>query len=265
MKRIRKILAIIIFLIGVGTLLGGCAKRYTSEDKINFAQKKLADKYGEQFEVTEINYISGTTFNVYAYSVNHPDVIFDAHYNMAVSGYNEYEYDRYIEALVAEQYKELAEEQLEDVKYDYYIDSWLGMQDRDIPLTDTTITIEEYNAVSSQGNHTPNIKIFFTNKVLKENDDYIYDILKKISDGFNCNFGVFFLTEKDLTMVKTEYETCENLDGATVSYLERAYSWGNEWENGKHGYLTFQSEVLGKKTYEEFEKEMEVIRDDAGY
>lgn len=39
MKRIRKILAIVIFLIGIGTLLGGCAKRYTSEDKIKFAQK----------------------------------------------------------------------------------------------------------------------------------------------------------------------------------------------------------------------------------
>lgn len=214
--------------------------------------------------MTEINYISGTTFNVYAYSVDHPNVIFDAHYNIAVSGYNEYEYDRYIEALVAEQYKALAEEQLEDVKYDYYIDSWLGMQDREVPLTDTSISIEEYNKVSSQGNHTPSIKLYIINTVLRENDEYIYNMLTNISNSSSCNFSVFFLSKADLTMVKTEFETRENLSGPTQNHLDTTYSWLSDW--GKHGFIRFQAEAFGGYiTFEEFKEEMEVIRHDAGY
>ena len=270
MKKLKKVLIILLLLMGISLLFSGCEKRYTNEDRIECAKRKLSNKYGEEFQIIEVFGIENGSFNVYAYSLDHPDVIFKAwYYSMSTNAeYAEYEYDRYIEALVAEQYKDLAKEQVKDLEYDYYIDSWLGSQTTEVPLTDTSITIEEYNAVSAQDKPTPRIEIYFTDKVLKENDEYIYDMLRRISDSLNCNLGVFFITEKDLEMVKTEYETCEKLDGEAVRYLERTYSCGNEWENGKHGYLTFNSEdseLIGQITFEEFKEEMEVIRKDAGY
>ena len=93
MKKIKKLLTVIILLMGISVLLSGCEKTYTEKERIKFAQKKLSDKYGEEFEITYVFNADRRWFNVYAYSVNHPDVIFEASYDMEWSSYSEYDYD----------------------------------------------------------------------------------------------------------------------------------------------------------------------------
>lgn len=272
MKRVRKIVLAVVLILGIGALLSGCSKRYTDEDRIEYAQKLLFNKYGERFKITEV---FGTDnrwgwFDVYAYSVNHPDVIFRGHYGMDENDeYTESENDYYIEELVAEQYKDLAEEELKDFAYDYYLDSRLrGRQEREIPLTDSTITIEEFNAITEDKHKDAHFYLYITDEALKESDEYLYDTLKSVAECIEYATGVFFFTKKDLEMIKDEYKIHSVLNGSTQTYIDSNYSWISEWKYGdhKHGYIMFQAPAYdGIITFEFFQEQMAVIRADAGY
>ena len=178
---------------------------YTKEDMEKYAEERLEKKYGEEFVVCDFINISGTTFQAYAYPKNNPDIIFRISYNVKIKGESKYEYDHYIEELVAAQYKESAEKSLADFNYDYYVDIDLGWQRREVPITDTSITIEEYNEVTEDRYKIPTCIVYMSYDVLSENDQYIYDYLYNIRENMSCYVSVFIVEKEDFETIKEEY------------------------------------------------------------
>lgn len=255
MKQVKKLVTIILLIVGISMLLSGCEKIYTEKERIKFAQKKLSEKYGEEFKVTEVFNVQGNVFHVYAYSVNRPNVIFDA---SCVMGSSTLGYDYYIEELVAEQYKALVDEQLVDFGYDYYIDSWCANIDDDsAPIMDTSMTIEEYNELSE---HEPKFNIYFSKEVLAEDNETLYELLKKVTSTTDCLLGFYVVTEEDLEKVRDEYSKRSIRSFEFHDYLETQYNISAQRAEDR-GYFGFRS-IDGEwnRTEEDFYKIMEVIR-----
>ena len=160
--------------------LSGCKKVYTKKDMIEYAEQTLEDKYGEEFQVRgDVFNVRGSSYSANVSPVNNPDIIFEAGYNVAGS---EASHDFYIEALVASQYKELAQKELEELSCDYYLQVKIHWDKRENPITNTDITIEEFNDITEEMFQEPDYFLYFSKDILEESDKHIYEIVLSIME-----------------------------------------------------------------------------------
>ncbi len=262
--RKRKICLLMMMLLALVFSLNGCKKVYTKKDMIEYAEQTLEDKYGEEFQVRgDVFNVRGTAFLVNVSPVNNPDIIFEAGYNVAGS---EASHDLYIEALVASQYKGLVEAHLENISSDYYLRVEISWDKRENPITNTDITIEEFNNLTDKKYQNPHYTLYFSRDILQQSDTYIYNILVSIietEEPENPSLSVFILREEDLELVKTELSERYELDGSTMSYLYAEYT--GKVADKERGHVLFIGGTVQeeKLSYEEFEEKMEEIREDA--
>ena len=258
MKKFKKVLTILLLLMGINLLLSGCERIYTESGQIKYAEKKLSDKYGEEFKVTEVFRTNGKFYEVYAYSVNHPDVIFEANVTWSDGGYSRYDSDFYIEELVAEKYKALVDEKIAGLGYDYYIDCWCANIDTDRdPILDTSMTIEEYEALSE---HEPDFNIYFDNEILSEDNETLYALLKDMTSVTDCLFGFYVVTEEDLEKVREEYSKRSVRSPEFFDYLEERYCLLPHGEEKAKCFGFASTDGEWNRTEEDFYETMEEIR-----
>lgn len=260
MNRVKRLLIGLCFW-GISMALGGCGRMYTKEDMERYAEERLEEKYGEEFEVCDFGNINGSVFEVYAYPKNNPDIIFEASYNVKVKGVNEYEYDHYIEELIATQYKKIAEESMEGFGYEYYIDIGLGRQDREVPLTNTSITIPEYNEITEKRFAIPSCEIYMTYDVLNEGDEYIYNYLCSIRNNMICYVSVYVVETTDFQKIIEDYATKSKTQGEVSRLL--TYKYSNIGNGERKGYFNFAWPDTWETSYEDFEEIMKEVREDA--
>ncbi len=258
--RKRIICLFVMLILALVFSLSGCKKVYTKKDMIEYAEQTLEDKYGEEFQVRgDVFKVRDTAFRVNVSPVNNPDIIFEAGYNVAGS---EASHDYYIEALVASQYKELAEKELEELSCDYYLQVKVHWDKRENPITNTDITIEEFNDITEEMFQEPDYFLYFSKDILEKSDEYIYETILSIMEIREGRVDIFVLMEEDLELVKTELSERYDLDGSTMSYIYDEYD--GESINRKKGYIHFMGGSQKEKlSYEEFTEKMEVIREDA--
>lgn len=260
MEKRKKYVSVILILMLI-LLLTGCERIYTKKDMIRYAEKTLEDKYGEEFQVRgELFNVSGSCFEANVSPVNNPEIIFEVSYNAKGSEYNR---DYYIRALIASQYKELAEKELETIPCDYYLQVKVRFSEGETPITDTGVTIEEFNNITEETSQEIEYFIYFSKDILKESDEYIYEKIQSIMEIREGRLDIFFLMEEDLELVKTEFSERYELDGSTMTYIHEKYV--SEAKGGKKGYIHFIGENIQKEqlNYEEFIEKMEEIREDA--
>ena len=256
----RKTCLLVMLIFALVLSLSGCKKVYTRKDMIEYAEQTLEDKYGEEFQVRgDVFNVRDTAFQVNVSPVNNPEIVFEAGYNVAGS---EASHDFYIEALVASQYKELAEQELEELSCDYYLQVKIHWDKRENPITDTNITIEEFNEITEEMFQKPDYFLYFSKDILEKSDEYIYETILSIMEIREGRVDIFILMEEDLELVKTELSERYDLDGSTMSYIYDEYD--GESINRKKGYIHFMGGSQKEKlSYEEFTEKMEVIREDA--
>ena len=230
---------------------------------IEYAEQTLEDKYGEEFQVRgDVFNVKGSSYKVNVSPVNNPEIIFEAVYNVEGS---DYDYDLYIESIVASKYKALVEEQLGEISCDYYLSTRLYLSNSENPITNTNITIEEYNNLVDEEAQNPDYTLYLSKKMLVESDEYIYSILVSIIETKSPEqpiLDVFFLEDEDLALVKSRLSERYELDGSTMDIIYDGYT--GKLAKGKKGYLLFSGAKQGEKlSYEEFTEKMEVIREDA--
>lgn len=260
MGKTKKYVSVMLILILILSLTG-CERIYTKKDMIRYAENTLEDKYGEEFQVRgELFNVSGSCFEANVSPVNNPEIIFEVSYNAAGSEYN---FDYYIEALVASQYKELAEKELAEIPCDYYLQVKIHWDKRENPITNTDITIEEFNEITDEMFQEPDYFLYFSKDILQESDDYIYETIISIMEIREGRFTIFFLNDEDLELIKTELSERYGLDGSTMTYIYQEYT--GKVVDGKLGYIRFARGNGTKEqlSYEEFIKIMEEIREDA--
>lgn len=255
----RKACLLVMLILALVFSLSGCKKVYTRKDMIEYAEQTLENKYGEEFQVRgDVFNVRDTAFQVNVSPVNNPEIVFEAGYNVAGS---EASHDFYIEALVASQYKELAEKELEELSCDYYLQVKIHWDKREKPITDTNITIEEFNDITEEMFQKPDYFLYFSKDILKESDEYIYEIVLSIMEIREGWLDIYILNNKDMESVETEFNERYELDGSTKTYIYEQYA--SEVDGGKKGYVCFLGgEQKEKLSYEEFTKKMEEIRGD---
>ena len=256
----RKTCLLVMLILALILSLSGCKKVYTSKDMIEYAEQTLEDKYGEEFQVRgDVFNVKGSSYKVNVSPVNNPEIIFEAVYNVEGS---EYDYDLYIESIVASQYKALVEEQLGEISCDYYLSTRLYLSNSENTITNTNITIEEYNNLVDEEDQNPKFKLYLSQDILLDTDKSIYERLLSIIEIGECRLDIFIITKEDLELVKSEFSERYELDGSTMTYIFEQYASGVK--NGKKGYIHFLGGEQEKSlSYEEFTKIMEEIREDA--
>ncbi len=256
----RKTCLLVMLIFALVFSLSGCKKVYTKKDMIEYAEQTLEDKYGEEFQVRgDVFNVRDTAFQVNVSPVNNPEIVFEAGYNVAGS---EASHDFYIEALVASQYKELAEKELGEIPCDYCLRVEVPWDKRENPITDTSITIDEFNKITEEKYQNVKFTIYFSKEILEETDDYIYGKLLSIIEIHESRLKVFFLTKEDLELVKSDYSERYRLEGSTMDIIYDGYT--GKLIGGKKGYIYFLGgEQKEKLSIEEFTKKMEEIREDA--
>ncbi len=256
----RKTCLLVMLIFALVLSLSGCKKVYTKKDMIENAEQTLEDKYGEEFQVRgDVFNVRGSSYSANVSPVNNPDIIFEAGYNVAGSEYN---HDFYIRALIASQYKELAEKKLEGLSCNYYLKVKIFYSESENLITDTGITIEEFNNITEESQEIEYF-LYLSKDMLKESDEYIYETILSIMELREGRFDIFFLLEEDLEQVKSNYSERYSLDGATMDLLYDGYT--GKLIDGKKGYIHFLGGTVQeeKLSYEEFTEKMEVIREDA--
>lgn len=244
-----------VFILVLLLSVTGCKKIYTRKDMIEYAEQTLEDKYGEEFQVRgDVFNVRGSSYSANVSPVNNPEIIFEVGYNIEGSVHN---YDLYIESIVALQYKVLVEEQLGEIPCDYYLSARLYLSDNDNPITDTEISIEDYNKIINEKYQNPHYTLYFSRDILVESDEYIYDMLVSIIEAEepkNPSLSVFILREEDLELVKTELSERYELDGSTMSYIYAEYT--GKVADKEKGYVLFIGGTVQeeKLSFEEFKK-----------
>ncbi len=258
--RKRKTCLFVMLILALVFSLSGCKKVYTKKDMIEYAEQTLEDKYGEEFQVRgDVFNVRGSSYSANVSPVNNPEIIFEVGYNATGSKAS---LDYYIEALVASQYKELAEKELEELSCDYYLQVKIHWDKRENPITNTDITIEEFNDITEEMFQEPDYFLYFSKDILEKSDEYIYETILSIMEIREGRVDIFILMEEDLELVKTELSERYDLDGSTMSYIYDEYD--GESINRKKGYIHFMGGSQKEKlSYEEFTEKMEVIREDA--
>ena len=252
-------------MIVIYMMIVSCSKSYSIDDMKKYAEKKLEEKYGEEFVIKDVFDIwRNGSFTIRAYPVNNPSLIFEGEYNVSVK-YSQYEYDCYIETIIGSQYEERISEMLEEYVFDYYVNVNIAMQDLGEPITDTDITIEEYdelfNEFYSYYKHDPSFEFYLSEQILQKTDEEIYNMLKGITDQYDCSLGMYIVTEYDLNRIKRNFAEYEDINPELYRYLDGRYSILQDAGETKKGHFGFASSN-GKwnRKEEEFYNTMKEIR-----
>ena len=256
-----KNLLLVGLIIGAIFSLTGCSKGYSINDMKKYAEKKLEEKYGEEFVIKDVFDIwRNGSFSIRAYPVNNPSLIFEGGYNVSVK-YSPYEYDCYIETIIGSQYEENISEMLEGYDFDCYVYVHVGREDFGEPITDTDITIEEYNELFTYDNNDPSFELYLSEQILQKSDEEIYKMLKSITDKYDCSLGMYIVTEYDLNRIKRNFDEYEDINPELYRYLDGRYSILQDAGETKKGHFGFASSN-GKwnRKEEEFYNTMKEIR-----
>ena len=247
-KKKEKILGgLIIILMTFFTACG----MYSTRNMIKYAKDELEKKYGEEFE---IEYIYDTrtsgSFKGKAYPVNNKDMKFGFWIQMDGS----FAYDGLIFRIVGSQYEAVIKEM---IKNEFDVESYIhlvpGVDNDDKVITDTSITIDEYEEMHNYDRSSYRTKIYISYKALSFSDEELY----KFFGSLNGEYGlvtVLFVTDYDLSRIENEYIEKGEIKHALYQQLDEEYSMISNYGETKHGY------VIHLEDEEYFYEQMEEVR-----
>lgn len=199
--------------------LTGCVI-YDSKDLAEFAKEQLYEKYGEEFEVKTIM----DSHRTIAYPVNNPDLLFEVYSLIETRGGEDY----YIHALVGEQYLQIVEEIFADIDLDFYIDVDMApVLPKGKEITNTDITIEEYNDEMSGYSTQPEIELYLCSDFLEHyNDEELYSYFQTVVSATDLrSLTVYFIQTEDRRVVEDYFSEYPSLscNSNLIGYLDGKY------------------------------------------
>lgn len=226
--------------------LTGCII-YDSKDLAGFAKEQLYEKYGEEFEVKTIM----DSHRTIAYPVNNPDLLFEVYSLIETRGGK----DDYIQSIIGDQYKQIVEEIFADIDLDFYIDVDVpSIPFKEKELTNTDITIEEYNDEMSEYSTQPDIELYLCSDFLERyNDDELYSYFQTVVSATDLRFlKIYFVISEDMVTVENYFSEYPSLscNSNLIGYL-----------NGKYDRVGQGAEQgVWNMNMDDFNKKMEEIR-----
>lgn len=210
--------------VAAALTLEGCVSPAQKKEK---AARALQEKYQERFEITAFrdSGIFNDYYTVKAYSVEHPDLLFEASVNNEGDGIS----DAYVTKRVCERLSEQVSRNLGELQNDYYVFTQAMLEGT--VLTDPEVSLEDYLADGSN-KFTIYLCMDENGADVKNITTAMLNMMKDIS-RIRGSVAIYLADSETLAWIQ-EYVTLH--DDTEEDFFERtdpAYIGSIQFEDGK--------------------------------
>lgn len=234
---IKSIIRTVIMALTLTTLLTACAGNEAREAK---AKELLSEKYGKQFEISEI-YRQGLTlpyFEAWAYDTENPDLVFSVTVDLEGEGFS----DTYVQKCVCSKISDSVSMHLDDFPGTFFVNTETqGMQ----PYADNpNIDVKGYWELNSDNQFVISVFSVPETSDIRMVYQSLNDILSDIS-YLDAKVNFYIVDNESLQKVQDYFET---YDKSYMDFEKEALKYAQV-------QLTYQNGTLITSA-DEFEKEV---------
>ncbi len=220
----RKYLLTGVMAVAAALTLEGCVSPAQKKEK---AARALQEKYQERFEITAFrdSGIFNDYYTVKAYSVEHPDLLFEASVNNEGDGIS----DAYVTKRVCERLSEQVSRNLGELQNDYYVFTQAMLEGT--VLTDPEVSMQDYLA-DGPNKFTIYLCMDENGADVKNITTAMLNMMKDIS-GIRGSVAIYLADSETLAWIEEYVISHDDTEEDFFERTDPAYIGSIQFEDGK--------------------------------